>query len=101
MKNLVGRRMQKTTSFLGEEVTIYKMSVRQVKEIQELIKDIDLEKEPLKLVQGVLRLGVEGAAELTEEDFDEFPPDELNALVTEVMQYSGIAGDAAKADTGN
>lgn len=103
MKNLVGRRMTKEVAFLGEAVTIQKLSVKEVKEIQELLKTVDLETEPLKLVQGVIRIGVVGAVELTDDDFDEFPPDELNNLVTEVLKFSGIAGDvaAAEAATGN
>lgn len=103
MKNLVGRRMTKEVAFLGESVVIQKLSVKEVKAVQELVSDTKkIEKDPLQAVRGVIRIGVLEAADLTDEDFDTFPIDELNALVNEIMAFSGLAEAAAKAaEAGN
>jgi hypothetical protein len=39
---------------------------------------------------------VEGGEDLTDEDFETFPMDELSKLSTEVMKFSGIGQDAGK-----
>lgn len=107
MKNLVGKRVEKTVDFVGDEVTVRKLSVAEVKKVQELVAKFGgtdkkgEPKDPMGLVLGVIRLGVVGADELTDEDFDTFPIDELNNLVSEVLSFSGIGEDAKGASEGN
>ena len=97
IKGLVGRLMSKNVKFIGEDIKINKLSVAQVLEIQILAKDIDQTDEGgFNLLKQVIRLSVENASELTDEDFNAFPMDELSKLSNEIMKYSGIAGDQGK-----
>ncbi|QGH74604.1 hypothetical protein DSS3PM1_00068 [Bacteriophage DSS3_PM1] len=107
MKNLVGKRVEKSVDFVGDQVVIRKLSVSEVMEVQKLVaehggvKEGDDPSNPMALVRGVIRLGVNGADELTDEDFDTFPIDELNTLVSAVLAFSGIGEEAAKEAEGN
>jgi hypothetical protein len=44
----------------------------------------------------VISAGVEGGAELTDEDFQGFSMDELSKLSAEVMKFSGIGSESGK-----
>jgi len=128
-KKLVGKRMNKKLKFMGEDVTIYKLSVAQVQEIQaeakiqeakqkaaDLLNDSralriktlreagendaadELASEPddtadadgFGILRTVLRSAVEGAEDITDEDFAMFPMDELTTLSNEIMTFSGV-----------
>jgi hypothetical protein len=93
IKGLVGRKMTKKVKFVGEDVTISKLSVSEVLEIQESAKKAESSEETgFDLLKKVIRMSVEGATELSDEDFDSFPMDELSKLSSEIMKFSGIAG---------
>lgn len=97
-KSLVGRKMTKSVKFMGEDVKISKLSVSEVLGIQESAKDLgDDENAGFDLLKKVIRLSVEGASDLSDQDFDTFPMDELSKLSNEIMRFSGIAsGDSGK-----
>lgn len=98
LKDMVGKRQPKVHKFCGEDVKIFKLSVAQVKEIQDLAKD--LEKSPedggLKILKCVIKNGVDGGADLTDEDFDGLPMEELSTLSNAVMKWSGFDSDKGK-----
>lgn len=97
IKGLVGRKMTKTIKFMGEDVKISKLSVSQVMEVQELAKRLETnEAEGFNVLKTVIRNGVEGGQDLTDEAFDNFPLDELSKLSSEVMKFSGIGQDSGK-----
>jgi hypothetical protein len=97
IKGLVGRKMTKKTKFVGEDVTISKLSVSEVLEIQESAKQAEnTESTGFDLLKKVIRMSVEGANDLSDQDFDSFPMDELSKLSSEIMKFSGIAGDSGK-----
>jgi hypothetical protein len=96
IQSLVGRKMTKTCKFLGEDVKISRLSVAQVMEIQEAASNLAEENQGLELLRKVIRMAVEGATELSDEDFAGFPMDELSKLSTEIMKFSGIGADAGK-----
>lgn len=94
IKGLVGRKMTKKVKFVGEDVTISKLSVAEVLEIQENAKKAETSEETgFDLLKRVIRMSVEDADQLSDEDFDTFPMDELSKLSTEIMKFSGIAGN--------
>lgn len=96
IRGLVGRKMTQNTKFLGTDVVISKLSVSQVLEIQEAAKTTtESEDQGLELLRKVIRMAVEGAETLTNEDFNGFPMDELSKLSTAIMKFSGIAGNDA------
>jgi hypothetical protein len=91
-KALVGKRMQKKVKFLDVDVTIYKLNVQQVMEIQELVKAVNEEDDDanFNVLQYIITKSVDGAEDLTEEDFKTFPMDELSKLSNEIMKFSGM-----------
>lgn len=95
MKGLVGRKMTKPTKFMGEDVKMSKLSVAQVVEIQEAAKNQAEGENGFELLKKVIRMSVEDAADLTDEDFDKFPMDELSKLSEAIMAFSGIGDTKA------
>lgn len=91
IKSLVGKRMNKKVKFMGEDVTITKLTVAEVLEIQESAKNLqDSDAEGFGILKKVIGLAVEGGADLSDEDFQTFPMDELSKLSTEIMKFSGV-----------
>jgi hypothetical protein len=91
LKGLVGKRSEKTVKFMDTNIKIMKLSVAQVMEIQEKAKGIENDEaagfEVLKLV---ITTGAEGADELTDKEFRDFPMDELSGLSAAIMKFSGL-----------
>lgn len=97
IKGLVGRKMTKTTKFMGEDVKISKLSVSEVLDIQERAKSLEKdESEGFSILKTVIRASVDGASDLSDEDFNNFPLDELSKLSNEIMKFSGIGQDQGK-----
>lgn len=97
IKGLVGKKMTKPVKFMGQDVTISKLSVAEVLNIQEKAKVIsENESEGFEILKTVIRAGVEGGADLSNEDFDDFPLDELSSLSNAIMKFSGIGENAGK-----
>lgn len=97
IKGLVGKKMTKTVKFIGEDVKITKLSVAEVLDIQDRAKISNEDQESgFELLKKVIKMSVEGADELTDEDFNTFPMDELSKLSNEIMKFSGIAGEQGK-----
>lgn len=99
IKALVGKRMTKKVKFMDSDVVIEKLSVSQVMEIQEKAKTISEAADDtsgLDLLKFVIRTSVEGANELSDEDFASFPMDELSKLSEAVMAFSGMGREQGK-----
>jgi hypothetical protein len=97
IKSLVGKKMTKNTKFMGVDLKIQKLSISEVLSIQERAKDAEKnEAEGFNVLKLVVRSAVEGADELSDEDFDNFPLDELSKLSTEIMKFSGIGQEQGK-----
>jgi len=97
IKGLVGRKMTKEVNFMGDKVKIAKLSVSEVLEIQERAKDLEKnDQEGFAVLKTVVRASVEGAKDLSDEDFNNFPLDELSKLSNEIMKFSGIGQDSGK-----
>jgi hypothetical protein len=103
IKSLIGKKMVKEIPFMGEKITINKLSVAQVLEIQqksaEVAKAGEVEandQSGLEAIRTVMCYAVDGADEISEEDFNSFPIDELIKASGEIMKFSGISGDDGK-----
>jgi hypothetical protein len=95
IKGMVGRKMTKAVTFMEEKVNISKLSVAQVLAIQESAKEVEADDDKsFALLKNIIMSSVEGGDELAEDDFKNFPLDELSKLSNEIMKFSGIAGDA-------
>lgn len=96
MKNLVGKKLSRTFKFMNEDIKINKLSVAEVLEIQAQAKEAEKDdSKGLTILRLVIRSAVDDAAELSDEDFDTFPMEELSKLSNEIMKFSGL-GDAGK-----
>ncbi len=96
IKALVGKKMTKNVKFIGEDIKITKLSVAEVMEIQDRAKAINDDPDSgFDLLKRIIKMSAEGADDLQEEDFQNFPMDELSKLSNEIMKFSGIAGNEA------
>ena len=97
IKGLVGKKMTKTVKFMGEDVKISKLSVLEVREIQDSAKAVETDDNAgFDVLKTVIKTAVEDAENLSDQDFEGFPMDELSKLSTEIMKFSGIGGEAGK-----
>lgn len=97
MKSLVGQKMTKKVKFMNSDLTIQKLTVAEVLTIQEKAKAVEKdENEGFNVLKTVIRCAVEGAEDLSDEDFNSFPLEELSKLSTEIMKFSGISGEQGK-----
>jgi hypothetical protein len=97
LKNLVGKKMSKKVKFMGEDVNISKLSMAEVIEIQERAKKLENDESGgIDVLTTVIRSAVEGADDLSDDDFQQFPMDELAKLSNEIMKFSGVQGEQGK-----
>jgi hypothetical protein len=92
LKSFVGRKSLKKVPFMGEHVEVKRLSVAEVFELQEMIKNIDEgdEKAYFKVMQHVIRQAVEGGDEMTDEDFGSLPMEDLSNLAESAMTVSQV-----------
>lgn len=96
---LLGKRMKKTVKFIGADVTIFKLTVAEVKDIQEKAKLLETDEDAgLDILRTVIRSAVEGGSALEDSHFEAWPMDELSKLSNEIMKFSGIGADQGKSD---
>jgi len=94
IKSFIDQKMTKTVKFMGKDLIINKLTVAQVLEIQDQAKLIEKnENEGFNVMKTVIRSSADGGSELSDEDFNQLPLDELSKLANEVMKFSGISGD--------
>jgi hypothetical protein len=96
-ENLIGKKMTKSSKFMGEDVKISKLSVSQILEIQRAAKEAENdESKGFEILKTIIRASAEGAKDIADESFEGFPMDELSKLSNEIMAFSGIGADAGK-----
>jgi pterin-4a-carbinolamine dehydratase len=97
IKDLLNKRMTENAKFMGQTVEIHKLSVSEVMEIQELAKELEANPEKgFDVLKRVIKLGTKDAEDLTDEDFNRAPLDELSKLANSIMKHSGIGADLGK-----
>jgi len=95
MKHLVGKLVTEKVPFMGDEVEVKKLTVGEVMGLQKVIEKAAKSKDEqaqLKLLCDVIKIAVIGAEELTDEDFNTFPIQELTGLSEQIMRLSGLGG---------
>jgi hypothetical protein len=94
MKHLLnkGNRTVKVT-FLGETIEVRKLTVGQVEAFQKKVKSAG-EDDGLDIQRQIIRLGVVGAEDMTDEELNSFPLDDLSSLATEILQFVGVKSDS-------
>ena len=96
MRDLLNKRMTTMTPFLDTKLEIRKLSVGEVTGIQDKIAEDNSERNDLDLPIEIIQLATTGAEDITREEFDEFPLDEVIKLSSAIMKYSGIDPAAGK-----
>jgi hypothetical protein len=86
----VGKRATKDVDFNGVKVTISKLTVAEVMDIQRTSESADESTTGLSVLRKIIDASVEGGRDLSDEDFNGFPMDELTKLSTAIMTFSGI-----------
>jgi len=93
MKSLVGKKVTKKVNFMGESIEITRLSVKEVMEVQAIVKKSQKSKDDdaqVALLRDVIRVAVDEAKELTNDEFDSFPIGELTELTEQILVYSGL-----------
>jgi hypothetical protein len=95
MRHLVGKTQKavKVPFMENETVEVKKLTVAQVKEFQETLEAIKTEESAeagLNIQRKIIRMGVVGAEELTDEELDSFPLDEVVKLSQKVLELAGV-----------
>ena len=88
-----GMKVSKKQKFMDVETDIIKLSVSQVLEIQDLakeLKDSENSEDNIRILAMVIQAGCPELVDLTKEEVNEFPMDELSKLSNAIMQYSGL-----------
>jgi hypothetical protein len=92
LRELINRRQTKVVPFAGTRIEINKLTLAECTEIQKQAKDLTPEnpEKGFELLQNVIRMGVPSAADFTDDDFQNFPMDDLNKLSDAVLAYAGM-----------
>jgi hypothetical protein len=94
-EKLIGKKMTQPVKFMGEDMKIAKLSVAQILLVQAAAKAAEAdENKGFDILKTIIRASAEGASALTDDEFADFPMDELSKLSNEIMVFSGI--DAGK-----
>ena len=93
----IGAKVTKETTFINLPLTISKLTVSQILQIQELStkaqEATNAEAANLDLLVFVIKASApDDLGDLTIDDFKTFPMDELSTLSTEIMAFSGLQG---------
>lgn len=93
MKHLVGKVLTEKVPFMGDEVEVRKLTVKELFGLQDIISAAGKDEHgQMKLLRDVIRIAVIGADELSDEDFESFPVSELTVLSEAIMSVSGLGG---------
>ena len=96
IKDLVGKTAKTTqVKFMGHFIEVKELSVSQVREFQEGVKnmqgdDPDAEVDGTELQRDLIRMSVVDADKLSDEDIDSFPMGEVIKLGNEIIRISGL-----------
>ena len=100
MKQFLNKTISKKIKVQGVEIELKALSLNEVMELQEVVADLDNTDEMssnLTVMRSMLRVGVLGADEMSDEDFNSIPLSVLSEAVSEVLAYAGLGA----ADEGN
>lgn len=96
LRELINKRTTKTVNFMGAKIEVNKLTLAECTEIQRIARDVNVNdpEKGFELLRHVITVGVPAAADFSEEDFANFPMDDLNKLSDEVLKYAGMDPNA-------
>jgi hypothetical protein len=94
MKHLVGKTQKAVkVPFAGETVEVKKLTVAQVKEFQTQLESTKKEESAdagLNIQRTIIKMAVVGAEDLTNEELDSFPLDDIVKLAQKILELAGV-----------
>jgi len=97
VKGLIGRKVSKQYKFMDTDLTINKLVVSEVLQIQGAAKQVEKdEAQGFSVLRDIIKASCPDFRELTDEEFNQFPLDELTQLSNAIMLYSGIGANQGK-----
>lgn len=111
MKQFVNRNFEtKKIPFQDGELEISKLSVGAITRFQKRARAAEIKanlakgeedpEEALAMQRDLIRSSVEGAKELTDEELDSFPLDDIKFIVEEVLAFSGVKAEVTAEGNG-
>lgn len=118
-ERLLSKKITSSVTFMGEAITINKLSVGEIISVQESASEIPQPPETKSVKEGetpqpdatkeglmqglettrrVVRLGCPDLASFTDAEFSSLPLDELLKLGTDIMAFSGVLTTAGKTE---
>lgn len=92
----IGSKSKKTVTFMDKELEISKLTINQVLNVQKVTKEAEAsESGNILILTAVVRAGAEELRDLSQEDIQDFPMEELATLSNSIMEYSGLTQKVA------
>ena len=99
LRELINKRVTKTYKFMSEDIKIAKLTVAEITDIRAQAKkaqDSPDDADNLDILKSIIRNSVEGGKDLSDDDFNAFPMDDLSKLSSEIMKFSGLEAAAGE-----
>lgn len=91
VNRFIGSVSKKTVTFMDKELEITKLTINQVLKVQTVTKEYaDKENGNIHILTEVIRAGAAELRELSQEDMQDFPMEELAVLSNSIMDFSGL-----------
>ncbi len=91
----LGQRVTKKVKFVDLDIEISKLTMGQVNEVQAKARALaeTPDGDNMELLVMVVKFGAQELSDVSDEEFLNFPLDELTKLSTAIMQFSGLNTD--------
>ena len=89
----IGSVSKKTVKFMEKDLEISKLTINQVIRIQAITREAEAsegDNSGIKILSAVIREGAAELKDLSQEDLQDFPMEELTILSNEIMEFSGL-----------
>lgn len=95
----IGAKATKNVKFMEKDLEIAKLSINQVLRIQAVTKEAEEAGDVnsnIKILSAVIREGAKELSELSQDDLQDFPMEELALLSNAIMEFSGLTAKAVE-----
>lgn len=92
LMTLVEHRITKNIPFMNAKIEIIKLTLAETMEIQKMAQDAAGEDPDMafKMIRDIIRMGAPAAKDFEDEQFNNFPMEDLNKLADEILKYGGM-----------
>ena len=93
----IGSKSVKSVKFMDKDLEIVKLTINQVIRVQAVTKQAEESNDAnsgILILSAVIREGAPELKELSQEDLQDFPMEELTNLSNSIMEFSGLTAKA-------